>query len=395
MGEKFRGLENLGTDGALAFAAAMVYSLHPIHTQAVNYTFARSEILSVFFVLAAIFVHVKNHEARYTIGRAIGVATLLLLAIRSKERALMLIPVLFLFDLFVRSKDGWPVRRQRWLKLAVPIVAVGALGSINLYLGFQAQHEGAIGAGRYVPELLPYFLTQFVVRLHYLKLHFLPVDLSFDCAFSLRESLADPILVLAIFLHLLLLALALSSRGESGLIGFGVFRFFLFLLPTSGLVPTHWFMHEHWTYIPSFGILLTLLGLIQWLTARTGWRPIPAVGKPLIALGFVLLCALLALLVVDRNKVWQSELSLWADAQENAATHPWVWNHLGVAYVERGEFDLAIEHLERAESISGPTAALHQSIGLCLLQKGDLEGALSRLTRAKQRDSDRPRIQVT
>ncbi|MHC4941852.1 MAG: tetratricopeptide repeat protein [Planctomycetota bacterium] len=380
---------------ALAFGGALVYLIHPLHTQAVNYIFARSELLSAVFIYAALLVHLRKDSSEYGYGRGAAVGLLFLLAVAAKERALMFFPALLLFDILVRREEGWPEHCRRWLKLVVPLFIAGVLGAINFYLGFMDQHQGAIGAGHDVPEPMPYFLTQMVVRFHYLKLYFWPSDLSFDYLFVLRESLADPVLLLAIAGHIAIFVLALLLVKRNGLIAFGIFWFFLLLLPTSGVAATAWYMHEHWIYIPSFGICLALLALIQQVLAAMSPQVLPAWFQRTALILFAGLCALLGALSFERNKVWHTNLSLWQDARPHAEERPWLWNHLGVAYLDRKEYDIAIECLERSEALGGPNAALHQSIGLGLLEKGDYEGAMKRLKEAQRMSPKRPEVLAT
>jgi tetratricopeptide (TPR) repeat protein len=384
--------EGSAVHGALAFGGALIYLLHPLHTQAVNYIFARSELLCACFVYAAFLVHLRKDASEYGYGRGIAVGLLFLLAVASKERAFMFFPALLLFDIMVRRDEGWPAHCRRWLKLVVPLFIAGALGAINFYLGFMDQHEGAIGTGHDVPEPWPYFLTQMVVRFHYLKLYFWPTDLSFDYLFTLRESLADPALLLSVAGHAVLFIAALLLVKRNGLIAFGIFWFFLLLLPTSGLAATAWYMHEHWIYIPSFGIFLVVLALIQRALAMHGAHRPPAWFRIAAALLLAGLSVLLGAMSFERNKVWQSNLSLWQDSIPNAEERPWLWNHIGVAYLDLKEYDEAIECLKRSEGLGGPNAALHQSIGLALLEKGDHEGAMKRLKEALRMSPKRPEV---
>ncbi len=397
----FRLLEAFAPKGAatgkracaiLAFAGALLFEVHPIHTQAVNYTFARSELLCGVFLFSALYVHAGNNRGRYGYGRGAAVAVLLLLALASKERAFMFIPALILFDLTVRRNERWAERKRRWLKLAVPISVVALLGLLNFYVGFRDQHQGAIGSGREVPELFPYLLTEMGVRLHYLKLYFWPSDLSFDYHFTLHDSPWNPLFLAALFGHLLILAAALALFRREGRVSFGIFWFFLLVLPTAGIVPAALLMHEHWIYIPSFGVFLAVLAVLQWIYARAAARN----GARALALPGILVLVALAILLgalsYRRNVVWQSPITLWENASHHAPKRQWVWNNLGVAYLEHGDYEQALEHLAKAEALGDPTPASHLNIGLCLMEQGDLDGALLRMEKARKMAPDRGEI---
>ena len=424
--------EGTGTAAtALAFAGALLFVVHPIHIQAVKYVFARSELWCAVFLFAALLVHAHRDPNRYGFGRGAAVAFFLLLALSTKERAFMFVPALILFDLLVRRGETPARRKRRWLHAVVPVSLVVILGLVNFYLGFTSQHQGAIGQGREVPEAVPYFWTEMVVRLHYLKLYIWPSDLSFDYNFTLRSSLTDPALLGAIAAHLAILGGTLLTLRREGRIAFGVFWWFLLVLPTSGLVPAALLMHEHWIYVSSFGFLLAVLVTVQGLLARirgadsgsAGTRGRIAVRVALVAL--LVLAGVACVVTRAKSAPWKDPVELWRHASRYAPKRQWVWNNLGVALLEkiqrdpawcpperRWVWDLigspppggtpdqdptslvreAREHLERAEALGEPTSASNLNIGICYMEEGDLTRALERFDAARSISPERAEI---
>lgn len=380
-----------GFNTLLALAGALLFCVHPVHTQAVNYLFARSELLCAFFIFWALHVHAGRSPGGYGFGRGVVVTILFLLALASKERAFMFVPGLVLFDLLIRHDATWPEHCRRWLKLAVPMSLITGLGLINFYLGFEEQHLGAIGHGQEVPPFLPYFLTQMVVRFHYLKLFFWPSDLSFDYHFPLRDQLGDPVLLAAVAGHLVLLGIALFAARRHGWLGFGLFWFALFILPTSGAVPAVLLMHEHWVYLPSFGFFLIVVMLVQRLVVARSLQDsgILRWSAGLLAATVLAICGWMSHL---RNEVWHEPVRLWENASLHAEEHPWVWNHIGVAYLEKNDHTRAMEMLEKAETLGGPNAATRQSIGVCLMEQDRLEEALACFKEALALSPGRPEV---
>ena len=374
----------------LAFAGALIFEAPPINTQAVNYTFARSELLCAVFLFSALLVHSKKNIERYSLVRGAAVAFFLMLALASKERAFMFFPCIVLFDLLVRRGEAPPARNRRWLMLAVPIMVVLLLGLVNFFAGFEKQHLGAMGKGRDVPAAFPYFLTEMVVRLHYLKLYVLPTDLSMDYEFTIRDNLGDPGLIAAMAVHAAVLLFAFFVRKKDGRIAFGVFWFFLLILPTSGVVPAALLMHEHWTYIPSFGVLLVVLATLQAfagaLPEKTPWRPAAAL--------VVVLSILCGVFSFRQNEVWQDPTELWLCATRHAPRNARAWNNLGAARIEKGSFKKALAALRKAEKLSEPSSALHYNIAICLIEEGRLERAQARLMRIVGEGHDRPEIML-
>lgn len=380
--------------GLLAFFGALLFEVHPIHTQAVNYTFARSELFCAIFLFSALLVHARDTAPRYGLGRGVLVSLLLLLALASKERAFMFVPALVLFDLFLRRKESMPELKRRWLQLVIPVSLVVIFGLVNFYVGFQDQHQGAIGEGQEVPRFLPYFLAEMVVRLHYLKLYFWPFDLSFDYNFTLHENLAHAGLLAAIGCHLLLVVLAVLLRRKDGRFGFGIFWFFLLVLPTAGIVPAALLMHEHWIYVPSFGIFLATLSIFQRLITSKGTHPLPSLLPKAFFIVLFGLSILLALMSFDRNRVWHSSITLWEDASLHAPERPWVWNNLGAAYLKDGNPEKALPFLEKAEKMGVATSASRCNIGLCHMEMGELDKARDCFFEARRMDQESPAILI-
>lgn len=375
---------------SMAFAGALLFELHPIHTQAVNYTFARSELLCALFLFAALFVYARRGGTG--MGRAVLVSLLLLLALASKERAFMFVPALVLFDLWVRREETRAERLARWRRLAIPMGLVVGLGLVNFYYGFRAQHWGGMGQGREVPDLVPYFLTEMMVRLHYLKLYVWPADLAFAADFTLRSRLGDPVLLAAIGVHLVVLLVALLAVKKDGRVAWGIFWFFLLLLPTSGPVPAAILMHEHWLLLPSLGVFLVPLVLLQGALGSARWRRLPRPAPWVLAVVFIALCLQLGRASHRRNRVWQDSVSLWRDAAIHSPTEGWVWNNLGTALLEKRDFAPALQALEKARKYAGPNAATSHNLGLCLIGLRRYDEALQHFEDALRQSPDRPEI---
>jgi len=381
-----------GSWNFLAFCGALLFLVHPIHTQAVNYTFARSELLCAVFLFAALLVHANKEAHRYGYGRAVCVSVLFLLALGSKERAFMFVPALIVFDLILRREESKAERYRRWYKLAVPLGVAVVLGLLNLLSGFKTQHAGGFGAGFEVLDPLPFTLTETIVRLFYLKLYAWPEDLAFYHHFIIREDWLDPVLWAALGGHIALAGLVVFFWRREGRVSFGILWYFLLILPSAGLVPAALLMHEQWIYISSFGVILVILIAVQsWLVSTwyRGWAPIWKKGT---ALAFLALCFFLGSLAHRRNEVWQDTTTLWHDACSKSPEMQWVWNNLGTAYIEKKRYAEALAALDRVEKLGPPSAASHLNIGLCQMHLGDLEKALERLQAARDLYPNRPEI---
>src|SRR5262249_42691264 len=75
----------------VAFVAALLFALHPIHTEAVANVVGRAEILVAIGVLGALALLLD--ERPMTFGRGAAAAALFVLALLSKENGVALVPI--------------------------------------------------------------------------------------------------------------------------------------------------------------------------------------------------------------------------------------------------------------------------------------------------------------
>ncbi len=106
----------LTSPGALLVSG--LFLLHPIQTEAVAYAASRSELLSTFFALAALWVGV--HDRR--LWRSAMMWLLVLAAVCAKESSVVIVPIIALVDVLQRRRLSW--WRLTWL--AVPALAMAA-----------------------------------------------------------------------------------------------------------------------------------------------------------------------------------------------------------------------------------------------------------------------------
>jgi protein O-mannosyl-transferase len=78
-------LDSVPNASTIAFAAALLFAVHPIHTEAVASIVGRSELLAAGFLLAAWLLHLND--------KVIAALLCFLLALLSKESAVAFVPL--------------------------------------------------------------------------------------------------------------------------------------------------------------------------------------------------------------------------------------------------------------------------------------------------------------
>lgn len=98
---------------------------------------------------------------------------------------------------------------------------------------------------------------------------------------------------------------------------------------------------------------------------------------PAVVVGLLLL--LCAWLTVDRLAVWQSPLTLWADAVTKAPQRPRPWVNYGVALSAAGETDQAIAAYQRARTLAtDPRRGRYRNVSDQTIATNNLAAVLAR-----------------
>ena len=334
--------------------ASLIFVLHPLQTESVVYIYQRSTLLAAFFSLLALILwsHRTVGDRRLLISLASFIC--FILAALAKEHALVLPIVLWAYD-FYRSG------RVRPEPILIASFAI-SLFLTGMFLWWsKASGDATIGAGG---ESLTYARTQVQVIWRYLRLFVLPLGQTIDPhVVPVRSWLAAGWWAQLILLISLLGTIALTYRSQRRF-SFWLLFCFLWLLPTSSVVPSQDYMFEHRTYLP----LLGLAGALSVLLARvsmSGWQFGGVAGLLAVTLGTV---------TWQRIQVWRSEVSLWGDAARKAPTKYRPVYNFGVTLMGSSP-DRAEEYLRRAIQLGPAIPLAYRSLAELKWYQGDLKSA--------------------
>ncbi len=310
---------------ALPFLAALLWVVHPIHTEVVANIKGRDEIMAMLFSILAAYSYLRFYDAGKTKWMLLSLFSLFL-AMLSKENAFTFVLVIPLAVWFFRSASPKVFLRDMSL-LLIPAVLV-------LLLRYQALH-GLELSGESVNELMnnPFVGAGFARKYatiiftlgKYLQLLLLPLALTHDYyPYHIPlKTFSDPYVIGSALIYLALISYALFSFfRKPDIPGFAV-AFYLITLSVVANVffPVGTFMAERLVFIPSLGIML----LFAWSILRLGMRlsqterlPVRwAFWKWMLEKNKVGLLILLAMLAgysfktVDRNPVWKNNETLF------------------------------------------------------------------------------------
>ena len=240
-----------------------------------------------------------------------------------------------------------------------PFVVLSAVfGAGSAWTIWAQQQVGAIKGGL---ELVPTLNQTFEIMLDYVEKAFVPVHMSAYYGWSkvpyvsVKGVLGAALVCAAIWIAI---RLAGSPDRNRRLIAFGIFWFFIALIPVSNLVATSTKMADRYLFVPTAGAILAVLALAAVYFPASRWKQFGVCAALASVAAIYTACA------YGRAEVWcgktvtwdghpQPGLSLWTAAVDTHPDNMMSLTNLGLAYLHLSppEADKALVYLNRAVQI--------------------------------------------
>ncbi len=338
-------------DELVAGLLTLVWAVHPLHISAVTYIHQRMMLLTSCFFLLGLLAFIAARGAQTARGRRFRYLLCALAAVgslASKEIGLLFPFGILLYEWALLRRGDLDGLRRHWGKaiLLVAVMAVAGAIFLNRYGWYWL--TGVRGSWQAPTARL---LSECRVLLLYLGLWVAPHPslLNFEHAFTQTVGWFEPWSTLpGVFIPVALLGAAVMTRKRAPLVCFGILWFLLQLSIEAPLVALD-LIAEYRLYLSSLGLLLVM---------AAGMRRLPRRSLAVQVLLGLVVAGVFATWNVQRNRVWQSVESLWADAvAKNPSSYRALLNH-GLALAEQGRHEEALPHIEAAVNI-------HQSWNAC------------------------------
>jgi tetratricopeptide (TPR) repeat protein len=380
----------------IAVALGLLFLVHPLNTEAVEWASARKDVLSTFFFLGSMIAYLYYQQRvmvsvdePYTRGPSspLGVThkkylalsvVLFLLGLLSKVMVITLPVVLVLID-WLQSR---PINRKMftdkiaYLALAIILGLVGILGKQSIIASTTLWQKVLMGC-----KSISFYLHQF----------FWPAKLSLLYPYTKTITLASPDFFIPVIVVLILLVLIIVSRNRFRFVSVGLLFYVITVAPTllnfsKGDLDLY-FASDRYAYVPQIGLLFIIGVLVAIATDRQTIKGVTRYAPT--AIGCVLI-AVLSVMAYRQSLVWADTRSLFEHVIEVYPDASYVaYNNLGNMYRLQNDLPSAIAQYRKAIAIK-PHPRTYSNLGAAYRKQKDIPDALEAYKKALQLDPKSP-----
>ena len=402
----------------IAFTAAALFALHPIHTESVAWIAAVTDLELTFFFLLAFwfFLGEARPDGRFSASAHLAMLASFVLALLSKEQAFMLPLVATVYEHAYREDLPRTTWRQK-------LARYGTLWLVAFaYLLFRVRFLGSLAPAMKVAKVTwpQAFLGAFALIGSYLGKLVWPARLLAFYVFHKSVTVFDPrVMAGALGLTVTAAVFALLWRRGAGsparLASMGVVWMLVTLAP---VLNARWMgtnvFAERYLYLPSVGFAWTVAwALVALWEAAAGYN---RVWRQSLAGALATVVVLCVVRIVTRNRDWRDEVTLytqtlslepqaflirnnlgtvywahgdvdeaerqWTRALEDAPQQPIMLNNLGLVATRRKQYPRAVDFFQRSMRLKPDYTDAHLNLGVAYSEMGLLDQAEAQLRAA-------------
>lgn len=365
-------------DRRIAWMAAVLFAIHPIHTEAVDWIAALPDLEATFFILLALWVLTKPGPMNWK--QQLLLLSSFSLALLSKEPALMFAPLAIAFEHGVSYDKQVSTLVGKATRYA-PLCLLGLT-----YLVLRILLFGKIAPVLQHPKLTwpQAFYSALSLVLTYIRMLVWPFGLSAFHVFHASTYLLEPRVLsgLTIVLFCAVSVLLLFKKQPS--LAFAILWIGVTLAP---VLNARWMaanvQTERYLYLPSVGFCWLVAGCAArfWdsqSNLRSNYRKIRLAALVVaVAVAFIFV-----VMTIRRNAEWQTDLKLYTDTLKSDPDAAVIRSNLGGIYFAMGDYANAGQEWERALADKPDNVVTMNALGILYTQEGKYAHAREMFQRA-------------
>ena len=348
----------LRSQPVMAFVAAILFAVHPIHTEVVANVKSRDELMSILFMCMTYIFAFKFEEHKKKWMLAVAMISYFL-AYLSKEYSItvmLLLPLAFYF--FYKMRVG------RIIIAMVPFILVTAVymyirSSIVAPMNPDSNNDllnnpyaAAIGYEKVATEIS--------TASNYLRLLVLPYPLSADYSYNTipYKDFSHPLVWLSLLIHLTLARLFFYFFKRNSVLSFAI----AFYLSHLALVCNLFFdigatMGERLIFHSSVGFCIAVAWLLVEGSKKIGNE---ATGKIALAGFMVVVVVLCSFTTIDRNTDWKNNFVLFSHDIKNSPNSVIITANVASSYIDMSNVEK--DSVKRVDELNKGVALLKHAL---------------------------------
>lgn len=341
---------------AAALVGALIFALHPVHTEVVANVVGQAELVAAIATFGACLLH-ASRPAGVSVGwgRRVALIGLFAVGLLTKESAIVLPALLVAIDFAQRraapTLPGF-VQYTRAMGMPIFLLAAAAIG----YLALRVDVMGSIGGVDAAPQL-PFLRENPEARIltglrawpEYVRLLFFPADLSSDYSPAVILPV-EGLTAMAVFGFVLMAATALLALATpwAPAAGFPAAWFFISMFPTSNLVlPIGVMVAERLLYTPS----LAVAWIASFVWSAVSGTETPIRTRRLAVVGAAVIMIAMGVRTWVRNPDWKDTQAVWrALVRDHPESYRAAWI-MGTWHMDSGQNDRGMEYFRIANRL--------------------------------------------
>jgi len=368
-----------------SFFVAALFAVHPINVESVAWASERKNVLSMLFLLVALYAYGK-YAQQPSVFRYSMVAIPYALGLAAK-------PQIITLPVFLLLLDFWPL--QRWTphfstrpreesgrahpifwKLCLEKLPLALLSIASAVITMQAQTRGgAVQVANAVKHSvaaysLPVrFENAVVAYAQYFKMLFSPIGLAPMYPHPGTQIRIVSVVFSGVLLVVMTVIVILAREKKYPVVGW--FWFLISAIPMIGIVQVgSQAMADRYAYLPYIGLFCMLVWGISDLTVKNA-----SAQKLIVVCGFALLTASGAL-AYRQTKFWRNSEVLWnhtlSVTERNFVAHDALAEYL----MTQDRFSEACAHYQSAVGIYAEDMPAHEGLAICAQARGNIPEAI-------------------
>ena len=362
-----------------ALVAGLLFAGHPALSEAVNCIDFNDDPLAALFFLLSLIIYIKSNadQIRSNLGGYSLALICYLLGLLSKEMAITLPAIIFLFDVVLRDGEQDPKTIKHLLTTlrnrAYFYAGFVAVSLFYLFIRFfifsnpggylESSHGSLVERIIYLPGHIFSFV----------KLAVLPINLNADYVLSYPDRFWDGSNLIGFAVTVGLIGLSFFVHRLSKVVFFGIWWFLITLVPVSNLIEIYHPFAERYLYIPIIGFCLVVSAAIEGVAKKRFSRRTAVTAATLLPV--LVIFVLYATVTLARNPDWRNNYVLWSKTVQSSPNSLVAHGGLGMAYLKRGMLNEAQQEFQTAIKLYPKHGKSYYNLGVVYHQKGNLKKA--------------------